>query len=315
MTTSHYGLQPNAKNLVVKASAPGLQLKKPPSKPAVAAKPLAKPLSIFSSAMDDDEEEMADARAKTNKQIREHQQAKEKLMAKERLATLEEDPNAFEYDSMFDEIQNERASAAAERQQTKAKREARYIQQLLDKGADRETEQGIIYERVLRREREKEDHMYMDKDKFVTEGYKEKLITDKRWEEKEAIRVKKEVDVNKTGSMHGFSAFLLNSGASSRSNTSSSLKKEQEAVVKAEAEADAAKLDEIATAEEADRLKRAAQAETKRKQREEQHLQERIEQLAKERNLKLPALAKAVAPAAKPVTVQLLRSTASDLSP
>lgn len=289
---TQYGLQLNHKNLVVKAAAPGLQFKKVAPKPAavakVAPKPLRRPLDVFASALDD-EDEMLDARTKANKQLKEQQQSKEKLMVTARKATLEEDPDAFEYDSMYDNIQAERDNALEERQQSKARRESRYIQQLLTKGEDRQIEQGIVYERVLRREREKEDHLFEDKEKFVTQGYKDKLIADKRWEEKEAVRVSREVDVSKTGSMTGFLGNLLNSGGLSRSTNSSLLKKEQAAVIKTEVEADTVKLEKIAAEAEAeeDKKRRAALAEAKRKEREEQHRQERIEKIQKEREEQL----------------------------
>lgn len=293
MAALHYGLQVNPKNLVVKASAPGLQFKKVPGKP-VPTKPvkpgtLGKPLAVFASALEDDEEDISDARAKANKSLKEQQQVKERLMASTRRATLEEDPDAFEYDSMYDDMQAQRDSALEEKQQNKARRESKYIQQLLDKGEDRQIEQGIIYERVLRREREQEDYLYEDKEKFVTEGYKEKLINDKRWEEKEQIRVAKEVDVRSTGSVSGFLGNLLNSGAASRSVTSHALKREADAVVKQEAEDDAVKLERIAAAqrEEEENLRRAALAEEKRREREEQHRQERLEALQKEKEDKI----------------------------
>jgi coiled-coil domain-containing protein 55 len=232
---------------------------------------------------------MLDARTKANKQLKDQQQHKEKLMASTRRATLEEDPDVFEYDSMYDDIQAQRDNAVVEKQQSKARRESRYIQQLLDKGEDRQTEQGIVYERVLRREREKEDHLFEDKEKFVTQGYKDKLITDKRWEEKEAVRVSRESDVTTTGSSSGFLGNLLNSGATSRSTTSSLLKKEQAAVVKSEAQVDAVKLERIAAEQiaEDDKLRRAALAEAKRKEREEQHRQERIAKLQQEKEEQL----------------------------
>lgn len=285
-----YGL--NQKNLVVRASAPGLQFKKVAPKPA-AVKPvrpaaLGRPLDCFATALEE-EDEKEDPRQRQNRQLKDQQQSKEKLMKSTRRATLEEDPDVFEYDSMYDDIQAQRDNVLVEKQQNKAKRESRYIPQLLAHGEDRQTEQGIVYERVLRREREKEDHLFEDKEKFVTQGYKEKLITDKRWEEKEAVRVSRESDVTTTGSMTGFLGNLLNSGATSRSTTSALLKNQQAAIIKSEAQVDAVKLERIAAEQQAedDKLKRAALAEAKRKEREEQHKQERIEKLQQEKEAKL----------------------------
>jgi hypothetical protein len=50
----------------------------------------------------------------------------------------------------------------------------------------------IIYERQLLKERQKEDHLYGDKEKFVTAGYKKKLQEDEKWAKEEALRLKRE---------------------------------------------------------------------------------------------------------------------------
>jgi len=50
----------------------------------------------------------------------------------------------------------------------------------------------IIYERQLLKERQKEDHLFGDKDKFVTAGYKKKLQEDAQWAKEEALRLKRE---------------------------------------------------------------------------------------------------------------------------
>lgn len=58
----------------------------------------------------------------------------------------------------------------------------------------------------LLRERKAEDHLFGDKDKFVTAAYKKKLEEDKKWLEEEAVREKKEAedDVRKRGHMGDF---------------------------------------------------------------------------------------------------------------
>lgn len=49
-------------------------------------------------------------------------------------------------------------------------------------------EQEIIYDRKLAKERSKEDHLYADKDKFVTSAYKKKLAEQAKWVEEEHLR-------------------------------------------------------------------------------------------------------------------------------
>ncbi|MCO5546945.1 hypothetical protein L7F22_000384 [Adiantum nelumboides] len=64
----------------------------------------------------------------------------------------------------------------------------KYITKLLDKAKTRQQEQEIIYERKLLKERQREDHLYGDKDKYVTSAYKEKLAEQAKWLEEERLR-------------------------------------------------------------------------------------------------------------------------------
>ena len=64
----------------------------------------------------------------------------------------------------------------------------KYIQALIDKAKQREREHEIIYERKLVKERSKDDHLYAEKDKFVTSAYKKKLAEQAQWMEEERIR-------------------------------------------------------------------------------------------------------------------------------
>ena len=64
----------------------------------------------------------------------------------------------------------------------------KYIGKLLQKAKERAREQDIVYERQLAKEREKEDHLYGDKEKFVTGAYKKKLQEQAKWLEEERRR-------------------------------------------------------------------------------------------------------------------------------
>lgn len=56
----------------------------------------------------------------------------------------------------------------------------------------RAREQDIVYERQLAKEREKEDHLFGDKEKFVTGAYKKKLQEQAKWLEEERRRERDE---------------------------------------------------------------------------------------------------------------------------
>lgn len=64
----------------------------------------------------------------------------------------------------------------------------KYIENLLRKKDERQREHEIIYDRKLAKERSKEDHLYADKDKFVTSAYKKKLAEQAKWVEEERLR-------------------------------------------------------------------------------------------------------------------------------
>lgn len=66
--------------------------------------------------------------------------------------------------------------------------QSKYIAQLKEKAEQRKREQDIIYERKLQKERSKEDHLFGDKDKFVTSAYRKKLEEQQKWLEEERLR-------------------------------------------------------------------------------------------------------------------------------
>lgn len=64
----------------------------------------------------------------------------------------------------------------------------KYIPALINKAKVREREQEIVYERKLAKERSEDEHLYADKDKFLTSAYKKKLAEQAKWVEEERLR-------------------------------------------------------------------------------------------------------------------------------
>lgn len=123
---------------------------------------------------------------------------------------MAEDSSVFDYDSHYDAIQDARA---APKRQEKTARESRYIASLLEKAEERRREQDVLYERRLAKERAAEDHLFGDKEKFVTAAYKKKLEEDAKWA---AARKKEEEEeernaVEKKGHMGDFYRHLFRS--------------------------------------------------------------------------------------------------------
>ncbi|KAL2630272.1 hypothetical protein R1flu_014958 [Riccia fluitans] len=122
---------------------------------------------------------------------------------------LEQDANAFDYDNVYDEMKGKQAQPIRE---DRAKREPKYIGKLLEAAKLRAVEHDIAYERNLAKERAKEDHLFPDKEKFVTKAYKRKLIEQGKWLEEERLReIKEQADeVTKKADLGDFYRNLLN---------------------------------------------------------------------------------------------------------
>ncbi|EIE26302.1 hypothetical protein COCSUDRAFT_58842 [Coccomyxa subellipsoidea C-169] len=155
-----------------------------------------KPINVFGD--DDDDGAIGQDIARHAEQM-----LNDKKVTQMHAAALAEDASVFDYDGVYDSIQEARVQP---RQQEKLARKSRYIEGLLDKAKEREREQDIIYERTLLKERAAEDHLFGDKDKFVTAAYKKKLEEDQKWLAAERIREARDAkaDVVKAGHMGNF---------------------------------------------------------------------------------------------------------------
>lgn len=98
---------------------------------------------------------------------------------------LTEDPSVFDYDGVYDSMQ---AAIVQPKQQDKIARQSKYIATLKDQAERRKREADIAFERKTLKERQQEDHLFEDKEKFVTSAYRRKLEEDKKWQEAEKRR-------------------------------------------------------------------------------------------------------------------------------
>jgi len=134
-----------------------------------------------------------------------HSLAKNEDVYKEALA---QDPTVFDYDEVYD---NFHAGKSEQRRQDKLSRQSKYIAELKTKAAEREREQEMVHERKMVREVEKEEHLYGNKEKFITSAYRKKLEEDRVWQEQEDRREEEERrnDVTKRSNLGAFYSNLL----------------------------------------------------------------------------------------------------------
>ena len=227
-TTLKYGLNPAAKGGASKKN----KTKKPPA------------LSLFENESDDEEDEDENntngvseaerAKKRHNEEIKRQQEAakaKGDAEAKEIYEqALKEDPNIFAYDDALTDIEKGREATLREEHGEKIERKSRYIAQLKEAADFRKREQDITYERRLMKEREKEDELYGEKEKFITSAYRKKLEEDEKWkkEELERERREKEREVDGKSDMTSFYANLMNRNVATGGDTATHSRKAPE---------------------------------------------------------------------------------------
>ena len=160
------------------------------------AKAPARPLAAFADADDDDDgpSDAAGARVRANAEVA-RQQAAARDDARARAlhaAALQQDASVFEYDAHHDAHRDARREAQREADAERVDRESKYVETLMRRRDEREREDAVLRERRLVREREREDHLYGDKERFVTNAYKNKLKEDAAWLAEDSKRDEKD---------------------------------------------------------------------------------------------------------------------------
>ncbi|CAH2060924.1 unnamed protein product, partial [Thlaspi arvense] len=173
----------------------GLQIRAPSQKKQSSSRPPLLTASIFGEDEDHDVEKEISRQASKTKALKEIEEQHKKA--------LKEDPSAFAYDDVYDDMKQK---AVLPRAQDREERKPKYIQQLMKKADQRRREQEIIYERKLAKEREKDEHLFSDKEKFITGAYKRKLEKDQKWQAEERLRELREErdDVTKKKDLSDF---------------------------------------------------------------------------------------------------------------
>ncbi|PIA32154.1 hypothetical protein AQUCO_04500031v1 [Aquilegia coerulea] len=178
----------------------GLNLRiRPQNRPQV-AQPVIINAVGFGNNNDDEEDEndVNQAIARQQLKTRAHREIEE-----QQKKALEEDPTVFDYDGVYDKMKVE---AVRPLQVDKQERKSKYIERLMEKAKQREREHEIVYERKLAKERSKDEHLFADKDKYLTSAYKKKLAEQEKWLEEERrreLREEKE-DVTKKSDITDF---------------------------------------------------------------------------------------------------------------
>eukprot|EP01132_Coremiostelium_polycephalum_P009304 gene9304-11405_t len=127
---------------------------------------------------------------------------------------LLEDPTAFEYDSVFDQMkkqqQQKSKSGLMSSNNGDNKPKSKYIGKLLAESEKKKKDFERLKERQIQKEREAEGDQFKDKETFVTQAYKDKLAKEKAEREKEE-KQDQEDDVTKKKDLSTFHRNLYKS--------------------------------------------------------------------------------------------------------
>ncbi|OWF36421.1 nuclear speckle splicing regulatory protein 1-like [Mizuhopecten yessoensis] len=189
-----------------------------------------KTTNVFDDDSDDDLPGMARVNATINKEAQKSKVKRQTQLAIDQ--AMEQDPNVYEYDKIYDSMQNTKA-ATEEAAKAKKDNKPKYITNLMKAAEKRKLEQEKVQEKKIQKERETEGGEFDDKEVFVTGKYKEKL----QEMEKEAERERREaameelLDVKKQKDMSGFYRYLLNEKTGESIHNGTDVKTEPETEV------------------------------------------------------------------------------------
>ena len=137
--------------------------------------------------------------------------------------TLVDDISIYDYDGSYDAFKSNNVKntsdnhplLSSEGSSNLPKPKPKYIESIIATSKIREKEQERMKERKLIRERQKEDELYGDTEKFMTSAYKKKLEEEKKWEYEDKLTeiVEQKTDYRSRG-MHGFYSNLMNKNVS-----------------------------------------------------------------------------------------------------
>ncbi|KAH9856969.1 coiled-coil domain-containing protein 55-domain containing protein [Lenzites betulinus] len=189
---------------------------KAPAKPAGEA-PSLKRTAAFASLDDDEPMDAAPTATGDKKKVAANKQfiAQSVEMSKAMKKKLEQekqvDATVFEYDAVWDKMQEAKQKQKEVKEADAKERKPKYISGLLTSAATRRLDHLRAEEKMIQRERELEGDEFADKESFVTQAYKDQMVELRKAEEEERQREEDEKKKKKgvgTGMAHFYRKLL-----------------------------------------------------------------------------------------------------------
>ncbi|KAK0210794.1 coiled-coil domain-containing protein 55-domain containing protein [Desarmillaria ectypa] len=162
-------------------------------------------------SLDDDEPvdaaptSSADKNTTANKKLMVQNVLTSKTMKKRMDAEKKVDASVYEYDEVWDKIQEAKQKQKEAKELDSAQRKPKYIHGLLQSAATRKLDHLRAEEKMMQHEREAEGDEFKDKESFITQAYKDQMAEVRRAEEEEQRR--EELQKKQGGATTGMAHF------------------------------------------------------------------------------------------------------------
>ncbi|CDZ97092.1 Uncharacterized conserved protein [Phaffia rhodozyma] len=199
-----------------------LGLKKPQSKPTSSSQPASKQLKkpAFGLVDSDDETPVTSEPASSSgrswgkpkapapKSLMHQAVAPSRAVREKQDEALKIDQAAFAYDEVYDHMKVAQKAARQRKEDESTDRQPKYMAQAIASAATRKLDRIRAEEKMLERERQLEGDEFADKEKFVTQAYKDQMEEVRRAEEEEKAQEAKMRDSNSKGISSFYANFL-----------------------------------------------------------------------------------------------------------
>eukprot|EP01084_Bolivina_argentea_P053475 98183_1 len=116
----------------------------------------------------------------------------------------QEDPSIFSYDEVYDTIHQKRDELFREKEREKTLRPVRYINTIQKESSKRQIRHDSAREKILLKERKETDHLFENKQKYITRAYREQLKEIEQQRINDKIQSNNEQTIQNDHGMFGF---------------------------------------------------------------------------------------------------------------
>ncbi|KAL9715177.1 hypothetical protein Ac2012v2_001838 [Leucoagaricus gongylophorus] len=151
-----------------------------------------------------------DGKTSVNKVVLAQNMQTSKATKKRMEAEKQVDSTVYEYDEVWDKMQEAKLRTKTTKEQESRERKPKYIHGLLNAAATRKLDHLRAEEKMMQRERELEGDQFKDKESFVTQAYKDQMeqVRKAEVEEKRREEIQKKQSGPSTGMAHFYRKLL-----------------------------------------------------------------------------------------------------------